>query len=54
MRALDHLSRAAVIRAAIEDYLARHPAGDLDEAFGLWADRPVDGLACERGLRAEW
>ena len=58
--ALDELSRgrgpsrAAVIRTAIEDYLARHLAGHLEDAFGLWADRPVDGLAHKREPRGEW
>ena len=60
IHALDELSRgrgvsrAAVIRKAIEDYLTRHLAGGLDDAFGLWSDRPVDGLAYERELRGEW
>jgi len=26
----------------------------IDEAFGLWADRHIDGLAYQENIRAEW
>jgi len=26
----------------------------IDEVFGLWADRHVDGLAYQETIRAEW
>ena len=47
------ISRAEAIRQAVAQYtrgkrLATHPA------FGLWHDRPIDGLVYERPLRDEW
>ncbi len=59
-RALDELakaekrSRAALIRQAIEDYLARRRAVQQDDAFGLWGERRQDGLAYQEKLRGEW
>lgn len=49
-------SRAAVIRDAIDGYIAGRkptPAG-RDEAFGIWADRDIDGLEYQDRLRSEW
>lgn len=61
VKALDDLartekrSRAALIREAVEDFLAkRAPSASLDDAFGLWGDRAVDGLDYQRRLRDEW
>jgi len=59
LRELDALSkeekrsRAALIREAIDDYLAtrRRRHGD---AFGLWGRRKVDGLAYQEKVRREW
>jgi predicted transcriptional regulator len=60
VRALDrlaerkHRSRAALIREAVDAYLARH-GGDGDaEAFGAWAGAVGDGLAYEDRVRGEW
>lgn len=51
-------SRAALIREAIDDYLARHPVTDpkmaLEDAFGLWGPDGEDGLAYQERIRAEW
>ncbi|WP_037457630.1 CopG family transcriptional regulator [Skermanella stibiiresistens] len=41
----DKRSRAAVIREAIEEYLKKHRVNDQHDAFGLWGDRKMDGLA---------
>ena len=60
IRALDELakkekkSRAALIRAAVEDYLAKHRPKPLRDAFGLWGHRQVDGLAYQERVRGEW
>jgi len=52
------VSRAEVIRRAIQQFLKNHlPAtSDQSEGFGLWRDRPIasDGLAYEDQIRAEW
>jgi len=45
--------RAAVIRAAIDDYVARNTRTSLKESFGLWGTGE-DGLAYQERLRSEW
>jgi len=58
--ALDELSRAekksraALIRQAIDDYLARRRSSGDEDAFGLWGNRKIDGLAYQRRMRREW
>jgi metal-responsive CopG/Arc/MetJ family transcriptional regulator len=47
-------SRAALIRQAIDDYLAKRRIEHEDDAFGLWGKRKVDGLAYQRKIRGEW
>ncbi|WP_353428835.1 ribbon-helix-helix domain-containing protein [Paracoccus denitrificans] len=60
VEALDHLakrvrqSRAALIRAAIDDYLARHHRVQVENGFGLWGKGKVDGLAYQEKVRDEW
>ena len=60
IEALDELSkkekrsRAALIRQAIDDYLAKRHIKQEDDAFGLWGKRKVDGLAYQRKVRSEW
>ena len=58
--ALDELSkkekrsRAALIRQAIDDYLATRRSDREADAFGLWGKRKVDGLAYQTKVRREW
>jgi metal-responsive CopG/Arc/MetJ family transcriptional regulator len=47
-------SRAALIRAAIDDYLVRHHREQVEDGFGLWGQRKVDGLAYQERARSEW
>lgn len=47
-------SRAALVRAAIDDYLERHRSEQVEEGFGLWGNREVDGLAYQESARREW
>ncbi|MGZ2487370.1 putative transcriptional regulator [Rhizobium pisi] len=60
VKALDRLaqrekmSRAALIRKAINDFLARNNADIEAEAFGLWGDRKIDGLTYQENMRSEW
>ncbi len=50
-----HVSRAELIRQAVSMYLAQFkPVENADEAFGLWKDAGVDGLAYQAKLREEW
>ncbi len=51
----DRRSRAALIREAIDDYLAKRRAKRSGgDAFGLWGKRKVDGLAYQEKVRREW
>lgn len=50
----EDISRAEAIRRAVARYLEEHGAADARRAFGLWRDRPVDGLTYQRALRDEW
>jgi metal-responsive CopG/Arc/MetJ family transcriptional regulator len=60
LKALDELtkkenrSRAALIRQAIDDYLAKRRNKQEGDAFGLWGRRKVDGLAYQKKVRSEW
>ena len=47
-------SRAALIRAAIDEYLARHHREQVEDGFGLWGAHKVDGLAYQEKMRSEW
>lgn len=47
-------SRAALIRAAIDDYLHRHHREQVEDGFGLWGQHKVDGLAYQEKARREW
>jgi predicted transcriptional regulator len=46
--------RAAVIRAAVDDYLARHKPPALQSAYGRWGAATTDGLAYQHEIRSEW
>jgi predicted transcriptional regulator len=60
LRKLDRLasrerrSRAAMIREAIAEYLDRRAPQALDDAFGLWGERKIDGLLYQENIRSEW
>ncbi len=60
IRELDRLakdqkrSRASVIREAVSDYLDRRAAATDKDAFGLWGQRKIDGLAYQDKIRGEW
>jgi predicted transcriptional regulator len=47
-------SRAALIRAAIDEYLVRHHREQVEDGFGLWGERKVDGLSYQETARSEW
>ena len=48
------VSRAELMRRAVNEYLARHQPALDDEAFGLWKNRKTDGAAYQEHARAEW
>jgi len=47
-------SRAALIREAVADYLAKRNRQAVEDAFGLWGQRTTDGLAYQEKVRGEW
>lgn len=50
------VSRAALLREAVDDLIAKKRRAGMEEAFGLWKDRAdiPDGLAYQEMLRSEW
>jgi hypothetical protein len=50
----EDISRAEAVRRAVAAHLRQVRAAGPDPAFGLWRDRPPDGLKYERRLRREW
>ena len=50
----DKRSRAAVIRQAIDEYLVRRRKLEELDAFGLWGERKIDGLAYQEQVRGDW
>jgi metal-responsive CopG/Arc/MetJ family transcriptional regulator len=50
----EHRSRAAIIREAIEAYIAQRKRAQGTDVFGLWKAKPVDGVDYQRELRSEW
>ena len=47
-------SRAALIREAIDDFIAKRRSKHEGDAFGLWGNRKVDGVVYQNKLRREW
>ena len=47
------VSRAAIIRKAVEDMLDSQMVDVVKAGFGLWG-RGEDGLSTQRKLRSEW
>ena len=60
IRALDMLarrqrvSRAELIRRAVDRFLEEKTSGDDLPSFGLWDGGAGDGLAYQEKLRSEW
>lgn len=51
----EKISRAEVIRRAIDNYLQRKTTSDdTDIAFGIWKTKISDALEYEDNLRSEW
>lgn len=48
------ISRAEAIRRAISAYVGQRRHATVAAAFGIWRDRPLDGLEFQRELRDEW
>jgi metal-responsive CopG/Arc/MetJ family transcriptional regulator len=48
-----HISRAELIRQAIAVYIEQNKPSAAD-AFGIWKNTNVDGLAYQEKMRSEW
>ena len=48
------VSRAEFVRRAISSSLAPHRQAQNQQAFGLWANHPIDGLKYQERMREEW
>lgn len=46
------VSRAEIIRRALREYIGNNK--EATNGFGIWANKPVDGLALQEKLREEW
>jgi len=54
LRAGDTIAGPALIREAIDDFLAKRRSKHEGDAFGLWGKRKVDGLVYQERVRSEW
>lgn len=54
LSAKTRLSRAELIRRAVNDYLDKMKPRDDGDAFGLWKHKATDGLVYQESLRREW
>lgn len=52
----EQLPRAALLREAVDDLIAKKRRAGMEEAFGLWKDKVpyADGLEMQEALRSEW
>jgi predicted transcriptional regulator len=60
LKALDEVaarikvSRGALLSNAVSQFVSQASRGARSEAFGLWRNRTIDGLACQNEIRCEW
>lgn len=54
LAAEENVSRAALIRRAIDDLLQKQARKTVSDAFGLWGSEAKDGLDVQEELRQEW
>lgn len=54
LAAEENISRAALIRRAVDDLLQKQVKKAVSEAFGLWGSEAKDGLVFQEELRQEW
>jgi metal-responsive CopG/Arc/MetJ family transcriptional regulator len=51
---VENVSRASLIRKAVNAFLSQNSLAERSEAFGLWGDNKIDGLAYQDRIRGEW
>ncbi|SMF47457.1 Ribbon-helix-helix protein, copG family [Xaviernesmea oryzae] len=50
----ENVPRSALIEQAVRVFLQKRKKQKQADAFGLWGDRVVDGLAFQEKVRNEW
>ncbi|TGN08361.1 ribbon-helix-helix protein, CopG family [Leptospira ilyithenensis] len=50
----ENVSRAELIRKAIDHYLLDFPRIRREASFGIWKSQNLDSLQYERSIRDEW
>lgn len=50
----ESISRSEAVRRAVDAFVKERPQARMEDYFGLWRDRPVDGVEVQRRLREEW
>ena len=50
----ENISRAALIRKAVSEFLQKYSAKKMGDAFGIWKNKGEDGLKYQRQIRSEW
>lgn len=50
----EKISRAELVRRAIDKYLLDIPKARREASFGIWKSKKIDSLKYEKSLRDEW
>jgi metal-responsive CopG/Arc/MetJ family transcriptional regulator len=50
----EKVSRASLVRKAIGDFVDKHNRKGEGDAFGLWREQAIDGVAYQEKIRSEW
>ena len=50
----ENISRSALIRKAVAEFLRKYSSKKGNEAFGIWKGKKRDGLKFQRKIRTEW
>ena len=50
----EKISRAELVRRAIDKYLLDMPKARRDASFVIWKSKKIDSLKYEKSLRDEW
>ncbi len=54
LRGWRKVSRSAILREAVDQYLVNQSQTVRTSAFGIWQGREEDGVEYQRKLREEW
>lgn len=54
IRSIEHISRAEILRQAVDIYLRERKREAFRNAFGAWRHKNLDGLEYTQKIREEW